>query len=402
MLDSMRIDLGSATAALVASRRDDARLARVIRDAAEHVPMYRSLWADVRISTQELPGAEDLQRLPLLDKAIVKACPAEDRLDARRREVRRIEECSSGSSGEPVTIVKGAAEQLARQWTFLRALVACGYRPGQRCLLLTSRRESRNLTLARWSYASIGERTEALLARYEALRPDVLYGPLSTLELLAMQPHAHAPRLLVTTAEQLTRQRRAVLERGFGAPIADFYGLTEFGLVAYRPPGCATYRIARSSLLLEFLPVAGEAAVERLVVTDRAQRVSPLIRYDTGDFVARDVELPGRPIVGFAGRSFDCITLPGGARCSPYRLDVVLEHVPGLAGFEVVQQPDLSIDLTLEVEQGTGDAVRAIVARELDRTFGTALPVRLRVGAIRRPPAGTKFRPIRSAVRSAR
>jgi phenylacetate-coenzyme A ligase PaaK-like adenylate-forming protein len=184
-----------------------------------------------------------------------------------------------------------------------------------------------------------------------------------------------------------------------GTRIADFYGMTEFGLIAYRPPGGSAFVPARSSLLLEFLPVPGEPVLERLVVTDLAARTSPLIRYDTGDLVLRDTGRASRSILQFAGRSFDSIVRRDGEHISPYRLDVLLEQIAGLTAFEVVQQADRSIDVTLEVESGTAERVAAIVRRELQNVVGADLELRVGLGPIRRDPSGAKFRAIRSHAR---
>ena len=381
----------------------DPGLLRLMTDAVQHVPMYRHLWGASGIDADSLRSAAAFGRVPLLDKTALRASRPEDRLHDGRRGRRLAGEISSGSSGEPLTVFSDRAARLARRWAFLRALLACGYRPGQRCLLLTSRRSAKWPTLARWSYASIGADTESLAQRLIALRPQVLYGPLSTLELLAhrfatCKERPPALALVASTAEQLTHRRLAVLEQGFRAPVADFYGMTEFGLVAFRRPGSPMFASARASLILEFLPVPGEPAVERLIITDLAERTSPLIRYDTGDFAKRDHELAGSPIIEFAGRSFDCIVLPDGRLVSPYRIDVELEHIPGLRAFEVVQVADFSIDVTLEAAAGDIDRICATVGRKLESVLGTGRPLRIAAGAIHRGPSGTKFRPIRSLV----
>jgi phenylacetate-CoA ligase len=405
MRNSLRVANPAAPTASSQPVVQNARLLRLMTDASRHVPMYRDLWAASGADVDELRSSRDFQRLPWLDKAAVRSCRREDRIHDERRGIRLAEELSSGSSGQPITVFKDRAAQLRRRWAFLRAMLACGYRPGHRCLLLTSRRSANWPTLARWSYASIGEDTSTLASRIDALRPDLLYGPLSTLELLAVRlsrqtPRPVAPRLVVSTAEQLTRRRRATLERGFGAPVADFYGMSELGLVAYRPPGHPRFTPARSSLLLEFFPVANEPSIERLIVTDMAERTSPWIRYDTGDLVKRDPGITGRPIVEFAGRSLDCIVLPAGGLVSPYRLDVVLENVHGLRAYEVLQQADLSLDVTLDMTPGTAEQACSTARRGLEPVLGAGLPMRISTGTIRRSPAGTKFRPIRSLARS--
>jgi phenylacetate-coenzyme A ligase PaaK-like adenylate-forming protein len=371
----------------------DPRLECAIADAVRHVPLYRSLWE----GAAAIAGPRQDR---FLDKAILRAARLEDRLHAGRRNRNLTSELSSGSSGEPRTVYSDRSALWARRFAFLRALLHCGYRPGERLLLLTSRRPPRDSRLTNWHYASIGEDTALLARRAADLAPRILYGPLSTLELLAEQVMEHLPRLpslrfVVTTAEQLTDERRRTLERAFGVSVADFYGMSEFGLVAYRRPGDDAYRPARSSLVLEFAGVPHDRAVEQLVVSDLAERTCPLLRYDTGDLVRRDCTRIGRPLVEFAGRSFDCILMPNGERISPYRIDVALEHLPDLRGFEVVQQPDLSIDVTIDVPAAAAEPTRRAIAGQLAALFGNAMPYRIAAGAIRRE-RGAKFRPIRS------
>jgi len=375
----------------------DARLLTRMREVARHVELYRRLWSTSGIE-------RDLQKAPRLDKAALRACKAEDRVHSGRRGGRLMAELSSGSSGEPMTIYCDRAALRARRFAFLSALIRSGYRPGQRCLLLTSRRDSKWSGLARWHYASIAEDTDSLAERVKNFSPRVLYGPLSTLELLAdhfakRKERLPALALVVSTAEQLTPERKLSLDRTFGVPVADFYGMTEFGLVAYRPPGSQHFVVARSSLILEFIPIPHDSAIEQLIVTDLAERTSPLVRYDTGDFVRRDGSRTDRPILEFAGREFDCIALPNGCRVSPYRIDVALEHLPELRAYEVLQQPDLSIDVTIDVASRNVDGIRSAIAQKLAAVLGNALPVRIAAEAVRRGPPGTKFRPIRSLAR---
>jgi phenylacetate-coenzyme A ligase PaaK-like adenylate-forming protein len=372
----------------------DPRLRLAMAEASRNVPLYRGLWSATGIDIGVAEAA-------LLDKSRLRACRPEDRLHSRRRGEALHAERSSGSSGEPMTIYSDGRARRARRLAFLRALLDCGFRPGQRMLLLTSRRRSRWSGVFGWHYADIGEGTPALARRVMALRPRLLYGPLTTLELLAEHFRARGERppglaLVVSTAEQLTPARLATLEQGLQAPIADFYGMTEFGLVAYRKPGADRYIPARRSLVLEYIPAEAHDALEQLVISDLAERASPLLRYDTGDFVRRDAARPDRPIVAFAGRAFDCILLPSGERLSPYRIDVALEQLPNLRAFEVVQQPDLSIDVTIDAQPRDAERLRGAIAAKLGALLGQAMPLRIASGAIRRGPSGAKFRPIRS------
>ena len=62
-------------------------------------------------------------------------------------------------------------------------------------------------------------------------------------DLLSRASPAHAPKLLISTAEELTDTHRRALQGHFGgARISDFYGSTEFGLIAWRIVSHGQYR----------------------------------------------------------------------------------------------------------------------------------------------------------------
>jgi phenylacetate-CoA ligase len=250
-----------------------------------------------------------------------------------------------------------------------------------------------------WTYASLKQGEDALAAEYLRTRPAVLYGPLSSLLALAdrlTSGHAghHRPRLVVTTAEELTAAQRRTLDRAFGSRIADFYGMTELGLVAWRQGGEAPYRLPATNLLLEYLPCAADDALERLVVTDLSGGAMPLVRYETGDLVRRDRSLPGAPIVRIAGREIDCLRLPGGRRVSPYRITTSLEVLEGVDQYEVVQNRDLSVDVSIRTAAADSAPLFELARQAVNHVCDGALP--LRVKAMAAPDGtGRKLRPVR-------
>jgi phenylacetate-coenzyme A ligase PaaK-like adenylate-forming protein len=130
----------------------------------------------------------------------------------------------------------------------------------------------------------------------------VLYGPLSSLVQLANCTLASPevkwrPRLVISTAEQLTDANRALLESAFSARVADFYGLAELGLVGYSIPGLSGYKMIPRDFHVEMLSAGKGCDLERLVVTDLGGGPMPLIRFDTDDLVRRDRSRRGAPIV---------------------------------------------------------------------------------------------------------
>src|SRR5262249_19172593 len=159
----------------------------------------------------------------------------------------------------------------ARFWHALRNI---GYVLGQRVMLISDDAFQSGAPLLRRTVVEPSLDDEMLLARYSEIRPRVLVGPLSALTRLAMRlaasgVQAWKPRLVVSTAEQLTDARRALLESTFSAKVADFYSTPEQGLVAYSTPGVAGYRAFPGEFVVESLHAAQDRmGPGRLILTD--------------------------------------------------------------------------------------------------------------------------------------
>jgi phenylacetate-CoA ligase len=376
-------------------------LQHLVNDTARHVPFYRSHWASAGVDVERLSLPRDFERLPVVRKRDLLAAGVQARLDDRRRLADLVSDTTSGSSGQPFEIFVDRSAMRWRRLRFLRALVGAGYRPGERLMLVAHRHAtSIGARLLGWRYASLKQGESALAAEYLRTRPAVLYGPLSSLLALADRlTIAHdghpRPRLVVTTAEELTAAQRRTLDRAFGARIADFYGMTELGLVAWRE-GCeAPYRLPATNLKLEFLPCAADDTLERLVVTDLSGGAMPLVRYETGDLVRRDHSLPGAPIVRITGREIDCLRLPGGGRVSPYRITTTLEVLEGVDQYEVVQNRDLSVEVFIRTV-GAADAAPIFerARQAVNHVCDGALPLEVKAMAAR-DGTGRKLRPVR-------
>ena len=257
----------------------------------QEVPAYRSLWraAGVEPGTLQLPA--EFERLPIVNRSELSAFPVRERCRGRINGGMRLA-LSSGSTGQAFEVPLNAASRRRRQRRFFRALLQCGYRPGQRLLLLTRRTNTGPARFFNWHYAQISLDEAALVAIYLEHRPTVLYGPLDTMLRLANGLNASRnwpkPRVVVSTGEELTPRAREELSVAFGVEPSDFYGLTETGLLAWRKASQPHYWLADAEFIFEFLPAEEDYSLERLVVTDLGHAAMPLVRFDTGDLVRRN------------------------------------------------------------------------------------------------------------------
>ncbi len=275
------------------------RLRQILLEALEHVPFYRQHWREAGVDLTRISSAVHLEFLPVVRKADLLAVPPEQRIDERfvRRSLRS--EIEGGAAFE-MPLDRQALSR--RRWRFVRALMDVGYSPGEKVMLITEPPFPAAAVFARWTYVDRRRGDEAALASYMRARPQVLYGPLTSLVQLARQVLSSAevtwrPRLVISTAEQLTDASRALLESAFGARVADFFATPDLGLVAYSVPGLSGYQMISRDFHVEPLAMSKGSDIERLVVTDLAGGAMPLIRFDTGAIVRRDRSRRDAPVV---------------------------------------------------------------------------------------------------------
>jgi phenylacetate-CoA ligase len=270
------------------------QLRRMIMEAAEHVPFYRRHWREAGVDLTRIYSSVPLEFLPVVTRADLLNAPPEERLDQRFR----------GSLDK-----RTLQRQRARFW---RALRDVGYAPGERVMIISDDALPTGASLMRWTRVDTSLDDEAMLATYSKIRPGVLYGPLALLTRLATRLAASTeprwqPRLVVSTAEQLTDAKRVLLESTYGAKVADFYSTPEQGLIAYSRPGIAGYRSFDDEFVIDSLHAVPGKGAGRLIVTDLVPSAMPLIRFDTGDVVTRDFAARGTtfapaPIASFSQR----------------------------------------------------------------------------------------------------
>jgi phenylacetate-CoA ligase len=102
-----------------------------------------------------------------------------------------------------------------------------------------------------------------------------------------------ALRAIVTDSEGIAAEQQEAVERAFGCPVYQTYGLGETGQVAMQ---CARrrYHVLSRSAVVEILDEAGTPVrpgeAGQIVVTDLTATLTPFIRYRTGDLATPAAE----------------------------------------------------------------------------------------------------------------
>lgn len=216
-----------------------------------------------------------------------------------------------------------------------------------------------------------------LVAQLNGFGPALLGGYASVLRVLATEQQAGRlqvhPVLVLSTAEGLPPDERDRLELAFGAVVREVYGCTESGYSAY---GCAEgwLHLLEDWVIVEPVdadhrPVPPGTVSSTVLITNLANRVQPIIRYDVGDRVlVRPDPCPcgdPAPAIRVQGRASDVLTFPaadgsGVVRVPPLALGTVVDRTPGVELFQIVQTGPTRLSVRLLPDAGADpERVRA-------------------------------------------
>lgn len=377
------------------------KLRRLLDHVYSRVPYYRALFDSRGLHPRDFTGVDDLTWLPALSKEVVRDRGPELMADNVRGPL--VERRTSGSTGIPLTVYVYPQTRDAWVAAGLRTHRWWGLDVGMRQIKLINPRAKSRWTLLKqallmnhWEY-SVFQLDEATLERLyrQALtfRCEVLAGYPSALTYFAQHVAARPSgsalglRAVVTTAEVLYPDQRALLERVFACPVINEYGSSECGYLAGECPE-GSLHIAAENALIEFDPgtaADGDGTGREVIVTDLNNLAMPLLRYRIGD-----VGVPGAvcqcgrtlPVLELrVGRTEDLVTLPDGRKVDGSVFGAVVEELTlrGVAvkQFRAIQhRPDYIEVLISGVDPG--DRSVQDLADRLQAMLGTRLTVVVR------------------------
>lgn len=220
-----------------------------------------------------------------------------------------------------------------------------------------------------------------LVEQLNRYRPTLLATYPTVAEMLADEQRAGRLRLaleeLWSGGESLSPATRAQVSRAFGCRVRQAYGASEFLSIAW-PCRHGRLHVNADWVLLEGVDARGESVPagepsHTTLLTNLANRIQPLIRYDIGDSIT---VLPDRcrcgsqmPAIEVKGRCDDVLSLAGrgGARVRlmPLALATVLEDDARVNDFQLVQTGPRRLLLRI----GVGDKPRARQASAALRVY---------------------------------
>jgi phenylacetate-coenzyme A ligase PaaK-like adenylate-forming protein len=202
----------------------------------------------------------------------------------------------------------------------------------------------------------------AIVERLNALQPAGLYGYPSVLARLAHEQREGrlqiSPQWIRSTSENLLTEWRTAISGAFGAPIVNTYGTTE-GLAGVSEPDGAFFSFNSDACILELVddagaPVPPGVASTRILVTNLANRIQPLIRYEIGDRFVREPDSPdhGHLRASVEGRADEVLRF-GKVEIHPLVIRSVLVKTAEVSDYQV-RQTVRGIEVTAQADAALG------------------------------------------------
>ena len=377
------------------------RLQALLQDVAVHVPYYRELFARSGFDPAAVRSVADLQALPFLTKAEIRAHADALRADNAAGLARFN---TGGSSGEPLIFFIGtervthdvAAKWRATRWWDVdigdREIVVWGspieLGTQDRVRLV---RDALMRTELLPAFEMSDAKVDGFIARIRERRPKMLFGYPSAISHIALRAEQRGVRLddlgvkvVFCTSERLYDHQRETISRLFGCPVANGYGGRDAGFIAHECPS-GNMHITSEDIVVEIIDEAGRVLPPgqsgEIVVTHLATRDYPFIRYRTGDIgTLGDDACPcgrGLPILkDIQGRSTDFVVAEDGTVLHGLSLIYILRDIPAVRAFKIVQETRSHTRALIVPEAGANtEGLDATVIEGFRRRLGAGVEV---------------------------
>jgi phenylacetate-CoA ligase len=316
------------------------------------------------VRPEDIRRPEDLVRLPVLTREIVRESQDDALLSENLAPSALVRHATNGTTGYSLTIQRTRFEERFLQGLRLVYLFELGMRLFDRRSMiraadpLSTGGESEQtwwtrIGILRTAVTDCQWSPEEILSDLRRARPDVLGGYPSSMAWIAAHlteedRRAIRPRLVIAGGEAMSPSMRRQISEAFGRRVHDFYGANEFNLIAAEcPAGTGNFHVCEASLIVEVLRDGrackpGESG--ELVATSLYSYAMPFIRYELGDEVTSgEVGCPcGAPVKTLRqinGRTSDRFPMPDGETIHPYVLEVpLLQLATWMKRYQIVQE----------------------------------------------------------------
>lgn len=392
----------------------ESKLRLLLRHASAHTRFYRRRLDDTGIDVRGDLTLDTLSRLPLLNKAVIRAAGDDIRWQGAPGGL--FEHNTGGSTGEPLIFHFDRRRQGYDQAARIRTHRWFGVDIGDRELYVWgSPIEHRRTDFVKRlrdrlcnhrlldAFDMSPARMDAYLDEWERFAPACVFGYPSSLALLVEHAskrgrslQGDSLRVAFVTGEVCYPHHRKTLEDGFGVPVADGYGSREAGFIAHQCPAGGMHIMAEN-VIVEVLRdgrPAPPGTLGEIVLTHLDAYAMPFIRYRIGDVgrlkAGRCACGRGLPMMDVVqGRATDFLYLPDGNIKHALSVIYPLRRLPNVRQFRVMQDQDYTVTVHVVPDGPREVSTREAVVRGIRPVIGDTVALRVEmVDEIAAPESG--------------
>ncbi len=384
------------------------KLKKVLSFAFSNVPYYQKLMAEWHIHPEDIRSLRDFSGFPLLAKEDIKTNWGI--LSSCDRNVRTSLRQTSGSTGDPLKILKDSRTTAWMDAAMHRSYAWFGIAPGSRQMRIwgsemgamgRARQRIKDLMLNRIRLSAFDldkKNFYEFIRKMKRFKPCFGYGYAQSVWEFAkfvVQETIDLGDLnfkaVIVTGEMIFDWQRGVISQAFKCPVVNEYGCTEAGIIAIECPS-GSMHVLSDVLIVETAQDNGpkDLTSAELLITELNNFYSPLIRYRVGDR-ARLVHEPcpcgrGFPVLrAIEGRSDDFIVFPSGRKVDPYVLEYVIRNIPVRLGsveqFMISQTSESALEIKLIAKSLNPQRIRESIEETWRKTYGNELSLDIQFAA---------------------
>ncbi len=378
------------------------RLRALLLHAGRHCPYYADLFARSGFKPERLSVLSDLASLPVLTKRDIQA-HNQSMVAANIPDSRLVPNQTGGSTGSPLRFFLDKQRLYSRKASTVRHDRWAGLDVGHKLAVLWGNRhdfaEDQALK-ARLKHRLYDRRIfldtsdmsqskiDGFIESLKAYRPSYYLAYANSIYLLARYIREkniadyHRPLSIITSAELLTDEQRALIESVFECKIFNRYGCRETSVIASECSEHDGMHVCAETLLVEFVRQAGADSSDnaaKIVITDLLNYGMPLIRYQIEDM--------GSPVIGpcrcgrglprmniSGGRVTDFLVTPDNRVISGAAMTIYfIATVPGIAQAQIIQERKDFMVLKLVKGGQFSDKTLQLLDQKVQEFFGNAM-----------------------------
>ena len=379
-------------------------LLQMLQHAYDTTAFYRQRFDAAGVSVKDIQSPDDLKKIPPVTRDDLRA-HALDMCSRSFAPDQLTKAATGGTTDTPVTLYRNASSLPYKNAVQARFNAWADFRPGDKTFFLWGAQSDyaanpswrwrfydQRLMRRFWAPTSVFNREvfTNYRDRLNRMRPRVMYAyptPLALFSEFLSESGAdyHRPAVVITTAELLLGDQRALIEQAMGGKVFDHFGARDFGMIAAECAAHDGLHLNPHAAFIEHIPLASmeTADLHEMLVTDLLNFGMPLIRYKVNDCSVlgrQDCSCGvGYPkIQKIMGRTTDNFYLADGTVVSGVVARRLGNYCPGIKKIQIVQEALDYFEVRYVTGPGFADSDVQTLRQKLFEAFGKEVRLELR------------------------